>query len=194
MFAGIRRGPDRVRVRTMLRVDERCPSGPFIDARGRKAAASRPRAGRMRRNASTNKKRPSSPASLRTICRPLLPSGPGGVRQRPVAQDLTSDNTKLVDLSRCSGADRDRSLRCHGTETDDLGSTPAIAAPGRLNHLRPSFCIRLWMSDTNCGADRDRPSRDRGTETDDLKSTPTIVVPRQLHHLPPFFPHLLAVQ
>ena len=37
-----------------------------------------------------NKKRSSSPASHKTDCRPLLPSGPGGVGQSLVAQDLTS--------------------------------------------------------------------------------------------------------
>ncbi|GEM_PF-3677615 len=35
-------------------------------------------------------KRPSAPASHETRCRPLLPSGPGGVEQCLVAQDLTS--------------------------------------------------------------------------------------------------------
>jgi hypothetical protein len=38
----------------------------------------------------TNKKRSSDPVSHKTFCRPLLPSGPGGVEQRLVAQDLTS--------------------------------------------------------------------------------------------------------
>jgi hypothetical protein len=37
-----------------------------------------------------NTKRSSDPASHETLCRPLLPSGPGGVEQRLVAQDLTS--------------------------------------------------------------------------------------------------------
>jgi hypothetical protein len=37
-----------------------------------------------------NKKRSSTPVSHKTLCRPLLPSGPGGVEQRLVAQDLTS--------------------------------------------------------------------------------------------------------
>ena len=36
------------------------------------------------------KKRPSFPVSHKTLFRPLLPSGPGGVEQRLVAQDLTS--------------------------------------------------------------------------------------------------------
>jgi len=35
------------------------------------------------------KKRSSFPASHKTVCRPLLPSGPGGVGQCFVAQDLT---------------------------------------------------------------------------------------------------------
>ena len=40
--------------------------------------------------ATTNKMRSSTPVSHKTLCRPLLPSGPGGVEQRLVAQDLTS--------------------------------------------------------------------------------------------------------
>ena len=40
--------------------------------------------------AATNKMRSSTPVSHKTLCRPLLPSGPGGVEQRLVAQDLTS--------------------------------------------------------------------------------------------------------
>jgi hypothetical protein len=47
----------------------------------------------------TNKKRSSDPVSHKTLCRPLLPSGPGGVEQRLVAQDLTSmlkENSKKL--------------------------------------------------------------------------------------------------
>jgi hypothetical protein len=83
-------------------------------------------------------KRPSFPASHKTDRRPLLPSGPGGVEQRLVAQDLTSQKSVAMSIhlvlndgnfySACmhqlvekptlfsgagiSGADRDR--------TDDL--------------------------------------------------------------------------
>ncbi len=51
----------------------------------------------------TNKKRSSTPVSHKTLCRPLLPSGPGGVEQRLVAQDLTSrleENTNEM-LRKC---------------------------------------------------------------------------------------------
>jgi hypothetical protein len=51
----------------------------------------------------SNKKRSSDPVSHKTLCRPLLPSGPGGVGQRLVAQDLTSmlirKTNKLSEMS-----------------------------------------------------------------------------------------------
>ena len=51
--------------------------------------------------AATNKMRSSTPVSHKTLCRPLLPSGPGGVEQRLVAQDLTSRlEEKTIEMLR----------------------------------------------------------------------------------------------
>jgi len=65
----------------------------------------------------TNTKRSSDPVSHKTLCRPLLPSGPGGVEQRLVAQDLTSDT---VDTNNYT-------LQILG-EIHSLGSSPTGAS------------------------------------------------------------------
>lgn|GEM_PF-4021260 len=48
-------------------------------------------------NRGIKKKRSSYPVSHKTHCRPLLPSGPGGVEHCFVAQDLTSKNRFLIE-------------------------------------------------------------------------------------------------
>src|SRR3972149_1034588 len=87
------------------------------------------------------KKRSSYPVSHKTVCRPLLPSGPGGVEQRLVAQDLTSQTTHQKP---------NRLQKCETNET--------VARSGRADIWggNARLCARIPPR----GADRDR--------TDDL--------------------------
>ena|SRR3990172_1514286 len=87
------------------------------------------------------KKRSSYPVSHKTVCRPLLPSGPGGIEQRLVAQDLTSQTTHQKP---------NRLQKCDTNET--------VARSGRADIWGGN--ARLYARIPPRGADRDR--------TDDL--------------------------